>query len=67
MGLCLLSSNLHLFHDELVKGVLIPFFLSLVLNAGRSSKMLSEPFCLFGAYCLLDSIPFIPVIALVSG
>ena len=54
---CLLSSNLHLFHDELVEGVHSIFHSSLVLNPRRSSKMWIEPFACLVFIALL--IPFL--------
>jgi len=62
VGSCLLSSNLHLFHDELVKRVRIPFFspllLSILFDLVRCGLSPSS----FGVYCSLDSIPSIPVV-----
>jgi hypothetical protein len=61
------SSSLHLFHDELVEGVRIPFFYLLLfsnpVDLVRCGLSPSLVWCLL----LFDSFPLIPVIAVTRG
>ena len=62
MGSCLLSSNFHPFHDELVERVWIPFFSPLLFSILVDPVRCGLSPSLFDVYCSLDSIPSIPVV-----
>jgi hypothetical protein len=67
-GSCLLSSNLRLFHDELVEGVWVPLFLlpllfSIPIDPVRCGLSPWLVWCLL----LFDSTSPIPVVAMASG
>ena len=62
VGSCLLSSNLHPFHDELIERVSIPFFSPLLFSILVNPVKCGLSPSLFGVYCSLDSIPSIPIV-----
>ena len=62
VGSCLLSSNLHPFHDELIERVSIPFFSPLLFSILVNPVKCGLSPSLFGVYCSLDSIPSILVV-----
>jgi hypothetical protein len=67
-GSCLLLSNLRPFHDELVKGVQVPFFLlpllfSILVDPVRCGLSLS----LVGVCFSFGFISSVPIVAMVSG